>query len=163
MAIERHPLPAMPDPRDALAVQREAALSELLLARGESSAPAEDRIDLKTLWRALARHRRLILGVTALFTLAAGLYTLRITPQYESTVMLQIDRAAQHLKRLRIVGRAIEFRHAHAPQPQSWKRDACLAQRQVVHGRSFQGMSSRLPVVRPEARSSCARAASARG
>ena len=95
MAIERHPLPAMPDPRDALAVQREAALSELLLARSESSAPAEDRIDLKTLWRALARHRRLILGVTALFTLAAGLYTLRTTPQYESTVMLQIDRAAQ--------------------------------------------------------------------
>lgn len=110
MAIERHPLPAMPDPRDALAVQREAALSELLLARGESSAPAEDRIDLKTLWRALARHRRLILGVTALFTLAAGLYTLRITPQYESTVMLQIDRAAQ-----KVVGFNTEFEVEEGP------------------------------------------------
>ncbi|QRR34244.1 polysaccharide biosynthesis tyrosine autokinase [Hydrogenophaga sp. YM1] len=110
MAIERHPLPAMPDPRDALAVQREAALSELLLARSESSAPAEDRIDLKTLWRALARHRRLILGVTALFTLAAGLYTLRITPQYESTVMLQIDRAAQ-----KVVGFNTEFEVEEGP------------------------------------------------
>lgn len=110
MAIERHPLPAMPDPRDALAVQREAALSELLFARSESSAPAEDRIDLKTLWRALARHRRLILGVTALFTLAAGLYTLRITPQYESTVMLQIDRAAQ-----KVVGFNTEFEVEEGP------------------------------------------------
>lgn len=110
MAIERHPLPATPDPRDALAVQREAALSELLFARSESSAPAEDRIDLKTLWRALARHRRLILGVTALFTLAAGLYTLRTTPQYESTVMLQIDRAAQ-----KVVGFNTEFEVEEGP------------------------------------------------
>lgn len=95
MAIERQPLPAVPDPRDALAVQREAAISELLLTRSESTPHAEDRLDLKTIWRAMARHRRVILGLTALCTLAAGLYTLRITPQYESTVMLQIDRAAQ--------------------------------------------------------------------
>jgi polysaccharide biosynthesis transport protein len=111
MAIERHPLPATPDPRDALAVQREAALSELLLTRVESTVQAQDRIDLKTLWRALARHRRLILGMAALGTLAAALYTLRITPQYESTVMLQIDRAAQ-----KVVGFNNEFEVDDSPQ-----------------------------------------------
>jgi succinoglycan biosynthesis transport protein ExoP len=110
MAIERYPLPAAPDPRDALAVQREAALSELLLTRVESSAQADDRVDLKTVWRTLGRHRRLILGMAAVGTLAALLYTLRITPQYESTVMLQIDRAAQ-----KVVGFNNEFEVDEGP------------------------------------------------
>jgi len=110
MSIERQPLPAMPDPRDALAVQREAALSELLYTRSESMAQAQDRLDLKTIWRALARHRRLILGMTVLCTVAASLYTLRITPQYESKVMLQIDRAAQ-----KVVGFNTEFEVEEGP------------------------------------------------
>jgi len=110
MSIERQPLPAMPDPRDALAVQRDAALSELLLTRSESMAQAQERLDLKTIWRVLARHRRLILGLTALCTVAASLYTLRITPQYESKVMLQIDRAAQ-----KVVGFNTEFEVEEGP------------------------------------------------
>ncbi len=95
MAIERHPLPAVPDPMDAPSLRREAARSELMRARGESAALAEERIDLKAICRALVRRKGTILGLTALCTVAAAVYTLGITPQYQSSAMLQIDRAAQ--------------------------------------------------------------------
>lgn len=110
MATDRHLSPATPDPRDALAIRHEAALSELLLARNESSAPADERIDLQSVWRVLARHKRVILGTAVLCTLAAGLVTLRITPAYESSVMLQIDRAAQ-----KVVGFNTEFEVEEGP------------------------------------------------
>lgn len=92
---DQHPLPAVPGPRGALTLQGEGALSTQMLARGEPRALAEDRIDLKAVWRTLVKHKWTIVGITLLCTLAAGVYTLRITPQYQSTVLLQIDRAAQ--------------------------------------------------------------------
>lgn len=92
---DQHPLPAAPGPRGALALRREGALSEQMEARSEPRALVDDRIDLKTIWRALVKHKRTIVGITALCTLAAGVYTLRITPQYQSAALLQIDRAAQ--------------------------------------------------------------------
>lgn len=92
---EQHPLPAPGGPAGSLALRRELAMSELLAARADGSIPGEERIDLKTLWRALARHRRTIIGVALLGTLGALIYTLRITPQYESAALLQIDRSAQ--------------------------------------------------------------------
>ena len=91
---DQHPLPAGPGP-SALALRREAALSELMATQVEAGARTDDRIDLKTIWRALVRRKRTILGVTALCTLAAGVYTLQMTPQYKSSALLQIDRAAQ--------------------------------------------------------------------
>lgn len=93
---DQHPLPAGPgNGLSALALRREAALSELMATQVEAGTRADDRIDLKTLWRALLRRKRTILGVTALCTLAAGVYTLQMTPQYKSSALLQIDRAAQ--------------------------------------------------------------------
>lgn len=79
----------------ALALRREEALSELMAARSEPTLLTEDRIDLKTLWRAWVKHRWTIVGTAALCTLAATVYTLQITPQYKSAALLQIDRAAQ--------------------------------------------------------------------
>lgn len=90
-----HPMPAVPDPRDAMSLHHEATRAERRQARGEAIALTEERIDFKTLYRALARRKGSILGVAALCTLAAGAYTLSLTPQYESSAMLQIDRAAQ--------------------------------------------------------------------
>jgi succinoglycan biosynthesis transport protein ExoP len=90
-----HPMPAAPGRRGALALRQEGALSSHLLIRGESGAQADDRIDLKAIWRILAKHKWTIVGITALCTLAAAVYTLRITPQYESAALLQIDRTAQ--------------------------------------------------------------------
>jgi succinoglycan biosynthesis transport protein ExoP len=95
MATDQHPLPFVPDPRDALGPHREAAPSERARSRGEAIALTEDRIDLRTLYRALVRRKGTILGIAVLGTLAAGAYTLSLTPQYESSAMLQIDRAAQ--------------------------------------------------------------------
>ncbi|MBT9463784.1 polysaccharide biosynthesis tyrosine autokinase [Hydrogenophaga sp.] len=92
---DQHPLPAAPGARGALALRHEHALSEQMVARGEPEALANDRIDLKTLWRAVVKHKWTIVGITAMCTLAAGLYTLRITPQYQSAALLQIDRVAQ--------------------------------------------------------------------
>ena len=62
---DQHPLPAGPGP-SALALRREAALSELMATQVEAGARTDDRIDLKTIWRALVRRKRTILGVTAL-------------------------------------------------------------------------------------------------
>lgn len=95
MTIDRHPPPAFLDPGDAPGPRREAAPSGRARTRGEAIPLTEDRIDLRTLWRALVRRQGSILGITALCTLAAGVYTLSLTPQYESSAMLQIDRAAQ--------------------------------------------------------------------
>ncbi|WP_332748248.1 GumC family protein [Hydrogenophaga sp.] len=92
---DRHPLPAVPGSRDALVSRRELALSEPMLVQGEPGTLAEDRLDIKTLWRALLRNKGTIAGIAALCTLAASVYTLRITPQYESAALLQIDRMAQ--------------------------------------------------------------------
>ena len=95
MSTDQHPLPFVPDPRGALSLHREAVQSERGRPRSEAIALTEDRIDLKTLYRALVRRKGTILGIAAIGTLAAGAYTLSITPQYESSAMLQIDRAAQ--------------------------------------------------------------------
>lgn len=92
---DRHPLPAVPGPRDVLASRRELALSEPMLVQGEAGTLAEERLDIKALWRALVRNKGTIAGIAALCTLAASAYTLRITPQYESAALLQIDRSAQ--------------------------------------------------------------------
>ena len=94
-STDQHPYPAVPGSRGALALRREAALSEHMLVPSERSSNSEDRIDIKSLWNALVRHKGTILGIAALCTLAAGVYTLQITPQYRSAALLQIDRSAQ--------------------------------------------------------------------
>lgn len=92
---DQYPMPAAPGPMGALALRREEALSEFMATRSEPAVLVEDRIDLKTLWRAWVKHKWTIVGTAALCTLAASVYTLQITPQYKSAALLQIDRAAQ--------------------------------------------------------------------
>ena len=83
----------------AIALQRPSAraLQTQLLAREEAqaSADSDDEIDLKAIFRTLLKHKWMIMGVTLLCLLAAIVYTLRVTPQYESKALLQIERAAQ--------------------------------------------------------------------
>ena len=88
--------PQQPQPAGALALRPSGALQTQLLAQQqEADAQADDQIDLKAILRTLLKHKWTIVGTTALCTLAAVVYTLRVTPQYESTALLQIDRAAQ--------------------------------------------------------------------
>lgn len=108
-SFDQHPLPSTPGTSGALDPYREAALSELLLARREA-AQGQDRIELQTIWRMLVRRRRMIVGLALLCALAAAAYTLRLTPRYESTVLLQIDRAAQ-----KVVGFNTEFEVDEGP------------------------------------------------
>jgi len=109
-SADTHPFPAVPGPRGALALRRERNLSTLMLTRNEPGPPADDRIDLKTIWRALLKHKWTILGTTVLCTLAAVVYTMRITPQYYSSALLQIDRTAQ-----KVVGFNAEIEVDEAP------------------------------------------------
>ncbi|MBU7572037.1 MAG: polysaccharide biosynthesis tyrosine autokinase [Hydrogenophaga sp.] len=95
MTTDQHHLPYVPDPRDAPSLYREAGPSERARSRGETIALTEDRLDLRTVYRALVRRKGTILGIALLATLAASVYTLSIEPQYQSSAMLQIDRAAQ--------------------------------------------------------------------
>jgi polysaccharide biosynthesis transport protein len=91
------PPPAAQPGAGAVALHRPRALQTQLLAREEAQAQAEadDEIDLKAIFRTLLKHKWTIVGSTLLCTLAAVVYTLRVTPQYESKALLQIERAAQ--------------------------------------------------------------------
>ncbi|QCB47778.1 polysaccharide biosynthesis tyrosine autokinase [Hydrogenophaga sp. PAMC20947] len=97
-ANEHLPLAQPPHPQaGALALHQPRMLQTHVLAREEAQAAAEadDEIDLKAIFRTLMKHKWMIVGITALCTLAAVVFTLRQTPQYQSTTLIQIDRAAQ--------------------------------------------------------------------
>lgn len=72
-----------------------ALSTHVLQPRADEATPDDDAIDLKAVWRTLVKHRWMLLGITVLCVTAAGIYTLRVTPQYEASAMVQIDRAAQ--------------------------------------------------------------------
>lgn len=95
MTTDQHHLPYVPDPRDAPSLYREVGPSERGRSRGETIAVTEDRLDLRTIYRAMMRRKGTILGIAALCSLGAAVYTLSLTPEYQSSAMLQIDRAAQ--------------------------------------------------------------------
>ncbi|MDR7150622.1 capsular exopolysaccharide synthesis family protein [Hydrogenophaga palleronii] len=107
---DTHPYPAVPGPRGALALRRDRAPSPQMLPRGETVALADERIDLKTIWRALVKHKWTIVVITTLCTVAAVVYTMRTTPQYYSSALLQIDRTAQ-----KVVGFNTEVEVDEAP------------------------------------------------
>lgn len=89
-------LPSQPPQQGALAIRRPGMLQTELLQRGpEAEAAPDDEIDLRAILRTLLKHKWMIAGIAGLSVLAATVYTLRVTPQYESKVLLQIDRAAQ--------------------------------------------------------------------
>ena len=93
--LNPHPHPQPEQGAGALALRRSNALQTEVLAARNGSEAADDEIDLRAIWRALVKHKVMIGGVTLMAVLAAAIYTLRATPLYQSTVMLQIDRAAQ--------------------------------------------------------------------
>jgi capsular exopolysaccharide synthesis family protein len=89
-------LPSIPQPpQGALALRPSGALQTQLLQQQEAEAQDDDTIDLKAIFRTLLKHKWTILGIAGLCTLAAVVYTLRVTPLYEAKALLQIDRAAQ--------------------------------------------------------------------
>ena len=99
MSVPEHLPPPQPQhpQAGALALHQPRQLQTHVLAREEAqaAADADDEIDLKAIFRTLLKHKWMIVGVTALCTLAAIVFTLRQTPQYESTTLIQIERAAQ--------------------------------------------------------------------
>ena len=94
--LNPHPNPQPGPGVHALALRQSHALqTEVLASRNGPDGSEDDEIDLRAIWRTLVKHKAMIGGITLLAVLAAGIYTLRATPLYQSTVMLQIDRAAQ--------------------------------------------------------------------
>jgi succinoglycan biosynthesis transport protein ExoP len=95
-------LPATPQPppgpprSGAIAVYQQRGLQTQVLGRDDAESEAgDDEINLKDIFRTLLKHKWMIVGTTLLCVLAAAVYTLRVTPLYRSTALLQIDRAAQ--------------------------------------------------------------------
>jgi succinoglycan biosynthesis transport protein ExoP len=92
---ELNPNPQPPGPRGYVLAQRPNAGLQTNVFTPELQQQAEDEIDLRQIWRTLMKRKGMIAGITLLGVLAAGIYTLRATPLYESVVTLQVDRAAQ--------------------------------------------------------------------
>jgi succinoglycan biosynthesis transport protein ExoP len=87
--------PRGPFPSSALTLPQARMLHTVQQAREEADAVPRDDIDLKEIFRAIARHKWMIAGTTLLCVGAAAFYTLRITPLYQATTLIQIDRSAQ--------------------------------------------------------------------
>ena len=87
--------PRGPSPSSALTLPQARMLHAVQQAREETEAVPSDDIDLKEVFRAIARHKWMIGGSTLLCLAAAAVYTLRITPLYQATTLIQIDRSAQ--------------------------------------------------------------------
>ncbi len=82
----------------ALALQQPRTLQTQWLAREAQRAPDfENEVNIKDIFRALAKHKWMIAVITTLCVLAAIGYTLRATPQYLSKTLIQIDRAPQQV------------------------------------------------------------------
>jgi capsular exopolysaccharide synthesis family protein len=90
-------LQAPPQRSGALALRQQRGLQTELLSREEADNSDDDEIDLRSIFRTLLKHKWMIVGITLLSVLAASVYTLRITPQYQSTALLQIDQTAQRV------------------------------------------------------------------
>ena len=91
--------PNLPPQRSgALALHQQRGLQTHVLTRADAESGADDdEIDLRSIFRTLLKHKWMIVGITLLSVLAAIIYTLRVTPQYQSTALLQIDQAAQRV------------------------------------------------------------------
>lgn len=90
------PPPPGPQRQGAIALHQPRGLQTQVLGRDDAESDAgDDEINLKDIFRTLMKHKWMIVGITALCVLAAIVYTLRVTPLYRSTALLQIDRAAQ--------------------------------------------------------------------
>src|SRR3990167_8307543 len=97
-----HPVPADPTLPEqpgarALALRNANAL-RLPAVRDEITPEMEDDgLDLRDLLRVVLKYKWMLLALTLLCGLIAMVQSLRSTPQYSSTVLVQIDRAAQRV------------------------------------------------------------------
>ena len=116
MAQDPTPFPSLPQPPQShggtLTLRQAGMLQTHVLTQREEAAAQsdDDEIDLRQIWRTFVKHRWMLFGIAALCTVAAGIYTLRVTPQYMATTMLQIDRSAQ-----KVVGFAAEVQVDEGP------------------------------------------------
>ncbi len=64
---------------------------------GLSTANNHDEIDLRRLLGTLIAHRWLIIGITALFSVAGIIYSLLATPMYQADAMVQVEQNVGNL------------------------------------------------------------------
>lgn len=66
-----------------------------VISKNRTVEKEADEIDLGRLVGELIDHRKLIISVTALFTLIALLYALFATPIYQADALLQVEQKAR--------------------------------------------------------------------
>ncbi len=125
-------LPAGPSgPTDpvttALQLRQQSYLLQTGLARPESAEEADDSITARDVLRIVARYKWLLLAAATLCMVVALVYGLTSTPVYQSTVLLQIDRAS---------ARIVQFNKDVDPSQES-DFLALQTQYELLHSRSL--------------------------
>jgi polysaccharide biosynthesis transport protein len=97
-----HPVPADPTPPEqpgarALALRNANALRHPLAREDAAPAIEDDGLDLRDLLRVVLKYKWMLLALTLVCGLIAAVQSLRSTPQYSATALVQIDRAAQRV------------------------------------------------------------------
>ena len=91
-----NPLPADPRTPQSLALRQSLGLQPL--ARPDAAAePEDDALNIQDLLRIVWKHKWMVLALTLLLGLAAVIQSLRGTPMYQASTMLQIERTAQRV------------------------------------------------------------------
>lgn len=90
-------IPTGPVGASTLQLRQQSYLLQSGLARPEATEDADDSISVKDVLHTLARYKWLLLASLLLCTAAALLKGLTTTPQYQATVLLQIDQATARI------------------------------------------------------------------
>lgn len=96
MSVIAPPTPPEGPANRQLAVRTSHTLQTALL-REEPNEAADDGLDLRQLFRVVLKYKWLLIGLTLVFGLIAAMQSLRSTPKYSATVVLQIERSAQRV------------------------------------------------------------------
>ena len=94
--------PAEPNPPEqapvrSLALRGPHALTHPALRDERAAEIEDDGLDLRDLLRVVRKHKWMLLAVTLLCGVVAVVHSLRSTPMYSATALVQIDRTAQQV------------------------------------------------------------------
>ncbi|MEZ5645285.1 MAG: polysaccharide biosynthesis tyrosine autokinase [Burkholderiaceae bacterium] len=96
------PLPAEPTPPELprardLTLRGQHALTHPALRDERATEAEDDGLDLRDLLRVVRKHKWMLIAVTLLCGVIAAVHSLRATPMYSATALVQIDRTAQRV------------------------------------------------------------------
>jgi polysaccharide biosynthesis transport protein len=92
MSQPAEPTPPEQAPVRSLALRGPHALTHPALRDERAAEIEDDGLDLRDLLRVVRKHKWMLLAVTLLCGVVAVVHSLRSTPMYRATALVQIDR-----------------------------------------------------------------------